>query len=428
RAHLASKYTNIYNLGREWWRRNIVPSHIKNLNRDAYSPQVVSLGPFHHGEPHLRPMEEHKQRALMHFVKRVKVRFDDLAAAMYEEVQQLQDAYQKLDEVFINEDRFVKLMMVDGCFMLETACLSGNCASNDPIFSRHGLLYIFPCIRSDMLIIENQLPLLAAPEEARCCRNRTTAGTLVLEFLATASQPLAAGVGLGLHPLDVFRKSMLLQSPPRCSRPLTDAELASSHIIRPAVELYEAGLRFKKSETLQSLRDIQFSHGVLSLPVITVDDGTEYMFLNLMALESLHIDAGAEVTCYMYLMTGIITSGKDVSLLNSQGIIRHLIESDKAVAEMFNRLSKDLVLDPESSLDDVHRIVSSYCQKPWTRLRANLVRTYAYSRSPLAAVPLAAASILLFLTIMQTVYTVLSYYQQNNFSSGPPPPSPPSLH
>ncbi|XP_020107387.1 UPF0481 protein At3g47200-like [Ananas comosus] len=422
---------------RYWSKHSIyrVPSHIKNLNRDAYSPQVVSFGPFHHGEPHLRPMEEHKQRALMHFVKRVKVRFDDLAAAMYEEVQQLQDAYQKLDEVFINEDRFVKLMIVDGCFMLEvmreTAYLAGNYASNDPIFSRHGLLYIFPCIRSDMLIIENQLPLLLLKKlvavETGQPPNGDRINRLVLEFLATASQPLAAGVGMGLHPLDVFRKSMLLQSPPRCSRPLTDAELASSHIIRPAVELYEAGLRFKKSET-QSLRDIQFSHGVLSLPVIMVDDGTEYMFLNLMAFESLHIDAGAEVTCYMYLMTGIINSAKDVSLLNSQGIIRHLIESDKAVAEMFNRLSKDLVLDPESSLDDVHRMVSSYRQKPWRRLRANLVRTYAYFRSPLAAVPLAAASILLFLTIMQTVYTVLSYYQQNNFSSGPPPPSPPSLH
>ncbi|OAY70178.1 hypothetical protein ACMD2_12635 [Ananas comosus] len=100
----------------------------------------------------------------------------------------------------------------------------------------------------------------------------------------------------------------------------------------------------------------------------------------------------------MYLMTGIITSAKDVSLLNSEGIVQRLIESDKALAEMFNRLSKDLVLDPGSSLDNVHRMVSGYCQKPWRRLRANLVRTYAYFRSPLAAVPLAAASILLFLT------------------------------
>ncbi|OAY70179.1 hypothetical protein ACMD2_12634 [Ananas comosus] len=186
-------------------------------------------------------MEEHKQRALVHFIKRTQVPFDDLVAAAYDVVQQLQDAYQKLDGEFRdNKGRFVELMIVDGCFMLE---------NEDQIINRW-----------------------------------------VLEFLSSEAQPLAAGVGLGLHPLDVFRKSMLLQSPPRRSRPQIDSDPFVSEIIRPAVELYEAGLRFKKSETLQSLRDIQFSHGVLSLPVITVDDTTEYMFLNLMAFESLHID------------------------------------------------------------------------------------------------------------------------------------------
>nr|CAD1833894.1 unnamed protein product [Ananas comosus var. bracteatus] len=214
---------------------------------------VVSLGPFHHGEPRLRPMEEHKQRALVHFIKRTQVPFDDLVAAAYDVVQQLQDAYQKLDGEFRdNKGRFVELMIVDGCFMLEKLVAvetRGQPPNEDQIINRW-----------------------------------------VLEFLSSEAQPLAAGVGLGLHPLDVFRKSMLLQSPPRRSRPQIDSDPFVSEIIRPAVELYEAGLRFKKSETLQSLRDIQFSHGVLSLPVITVDDTTEYMFLNLMAFESLHID------------------------------------------------------------------------------------------------------------------------------------------
>ena len=33
-------------------------------------------------------------------------------------------------------------------------------AANDPVFSSHGRLYLAPYIRRDMLLLENQLPML----------------------------------------------------------------------------------------------------------------------------------------------------------------------------------------------------------------------------------------------------------------------------
>uniref|UniRef100_A0A0D9WPJ2 Uncharacterized protein n=1 Tax=Leersia perrieri TaxID=77586 RepID=A0A0D9WPJ2_9ORYZ len=51
------------------WRKHSiyrVPPHIKNGNGRAYAPVVVSLGPFHHGEPDLLPMEMHKRQGLLH--------------------------------------------------------------------------------------------------------------------------------------------------------------------------------------------------------------------------------------------------------------------------------------------------------------------------------------------------------------------------
>lgn len=48
-----------------------VPEWIKRLSRnDAYGPRVVSLGPFHHGNPHLQHMEEHKTQAMQRLVHR----------------------------------------------------------------------------------------------------------------------------------------------------------------------------------------------------------------------------------------------------------------------------------------------------------------------------------------------------------------------
>nr|CAB3491792.1 unnamed protein product [Digitaria exilis] len=55
-----------------WKQHSIywVPEFIKGwTNSKAYQPQFVSLGPYHHGEPHLLPMEEHKHRAMLHLVK-----------------------------------------------------------------------------------------------------------------------------------------------------------------------------------------------------------------------------------------------------------------------------------------------------------------------------------------------------------------------
>nr|CAB3491707.1 unnamed protein product [Digitaria exilis] len=52
-------------------------------------------------------------------------------------------------------------MVVDGCFLLEVMRATGlDYAPNDPIFSRHGAVYMVPYIRRDMLMLENQLPLL----------------------------------------------------------------------------------------------------------------------------------------------------------------------------------------------------------------------------------------------------------------------------
>jgi hypothetical protein len=104
-------------------------------------------------------------------------------------------------------------------------------------------------------------------------------------------------------------------------------------------------------------------------------------------------------------MDNIIDNERDVSLLHSRGIIQNAIGSDKAVAKLFNSLSKDIALDPDSSLELVQRQVNAYCKKPWNAWRANLIQTYF--RNPWAILSIVAALILFALTIVQTVYTIL---------------------
>lgn len=141
-----------------------VPEFIKALNRPAYRPQMVAFGPYHHHDPSLQLMEKHKKRVLLFFLKRTSKPLHLYLKALEKVVQQLMDFYDELDVEWQDKDRFLQLMMLDGCFLHEILHISqGICdhyPDNDPFFSHHGMLYNLPCIRRDVLMIENQVPLL----------------------------------------------------------------------------------------------------------------------------------------------------------------------------------------------------------------------------------------------------------------------------
>jgi hypothetical protein len=166
-----------------WKQRSIyrVPEFMKKItNRDAYEPQFVSLGPYHHGVPHLLPMEEHKRRALVHLVKRAGKPPAAFVEAIEDVVDELQAAYDDLDDKWRGEKRgnFVEMMVTDGCFLLELASLVrilvmknsdkyaaddsilSDYAADDPIFSECSISNLWSIMRKDMISKENQLPLV----------------------------------------------------------------------------------------------------------------------------------------------------------------------------------------------------------------------------------------------------------------------------
>ncbi|XP_039159379.1 UPF0481 protein At3g47200 [Eucalyptus grandis] len=387
---------------------------VTDLNSKAYRPQVVSFGPYHHGEEHLRPMEDHKERALLRILKRSQKPIECFLESLREVAGDLVESYEELDQKWKEgscegaTDQFLELMITDGCFMLEILRTGTkrveDYAPNDPIFGNHGKYHILPYIRRDMLMLENQLPIqvldrLVTLENDDGKKDDELINRLILNFYSPGMR--ITSMGKCLHVLDVFRKSMLRDF--KSTQPELDkmGHDGSEEIIRSATELRDAGIRFKKSKT-KSLNDISYSWGVLRLPAIVVDDTTESTFLNLIAFERFHVGAGSEVTSYIYFMNSIINNEQDVALLHARGIIQNAIGSNKAVAKLFNSLSKDVTLDCDGSLDAVHRKVSEYCKRRLNRWRARLYRTYF--RNPWARLSLIAAIVLLTLVMIQTVF------------------------
>jgi hypothetical protein len=162
-----------------WKQHSIyrVPEFIKKMtNRDAYQPQFVSLGPLHHGEPHLMPMEEHKRRAVLHMVKRARKPLTKFVEAIEEVADELEAAYDGLDDRWRGASRgsFVEMMVTDGCFLLELMRIDlsrvakddgggevdTGYAANDPVFSTSSFLNLWPIMSNDMIAMENQIPLI----------------------------------------------------------------------------------------------------------------------------------------------------------------------------------------------------------------------------------------------------------------------------
>ncbi|XP_030441220.1 UPF0481 protein At3g47200-like [Syzygium oleosum] len=398
-----------------WGKRSIykVPGRSTNLNRKTYRPLAVSFGPYHYGQKHLYPMEEHKHRALLHFVRRSRKPPERFLESLREVEEDLMASYEALAPEWKEgsgkgiASKFLQLMITDGCFMLEilrttTEEVNGY-ASNDPIFSKHGQHYALPDIKRDMLLLENQLPMLVLERLVAVCgdmKEDNYINRLILNFyFPSANNPT---MGKCLHVLDVYRKSMLMDTKKKDKGKNDD----SDKLIRPATELHEHGVQFEVSDNT-SLNDVSFASGVLRLPKFPVDDDTESIFLDLIAFERSHVGAGNEVTSYICFMDDIIDKGRDVALLRSKGIIQNFMESDEAAAKLFNSLAKDVKLDPDSSLRDVMNEVKEYFKKRRHMWWANLMHTYF--RNPWVILSLIAAVVLFGLTAIQTVYAVLSY-------------------
>ena len=47
-----------------------VPPTLRQINPEAYTPQVISIGPIHHGKQKLQAMQIQKKRYLIEFCKR----------------------------------------------------------------------------------------------------------------------------------------------------------------------------------------------------------------------------------------------------------------------------------------------------------------------------------------------------------------------
>lgn len=115
---------------------------------------------------------------------------------------------------------------------------------------------------------------------------------------------------------------------------------------------------------------------------------------------------------YVVLMNRLMSTPRDAELLVKHGILENKLGGAIEASTLANKLADGVIMKPnEFYFAEVCEGLNGYCRRPWNAWKANLKQSYF--NTPWAIVSVIAASLLIVLTIVQTVCSVMSLDDRN---------------
>ncbi|KAK6914239.1 Protein of unknown function DUF247, plant [Dillenia turbinata] len=192
-------------------------------------------------------------------------------------------------------------------------------------------------------------------------------------------------------------------------------------LISCSTSLLEKGVKFKGKTfgNQYTLFDVKFTfeEGTLEMSPLTINTNTKAVFLNLLACERYCRPSDQKyVRDYMALIDCLVDSSDDVEILRKHGIFENSSQDNEEITKLFDRPKDDFInIDPKNFVYlETFQTVNSYCDNCWTHFVVTRSKWMAklrakYFDSPWTLISLLAATFLLALTVVQTIYAVLSY-------------------
>jgi len=95
-----------------------VPKKLHKIKPEAYTPKLISIGPFHHGGSEFKDMEKHKVRYFKDFLKRTRKSMEDLLEIIKVDKEKISHCYSE-DCIVQSVDHFMKMILLDAIFIIE---------------------------------------------------------------------------------------------------------------------------------------------------------------------------------------------------------------------------------------------------------------------------------------------------------------------
>uniref|UniRef100_A0A0A0LM96 Uncharacterized protein n=1 Tax=Cucumis sativus TaxID=3659 RepID=A0A0A0LM96_CUCSA len=381
-----------------------VPKQLCEMNPKAYAPQLISIGPFYyHAHKNLIANEQYKLQGFNNFLHRV----NKMSLEQQERTRSLNDLVKKAqswvkearncyaESINMNDEDFIKMMLVDERI---------------------------PDIDDDLIKLENQLPffvlqhlfdLIPKHNDNPNCFKQLTYKYLNMGWLENYEPSDILSIK-PKHFIDFL--SFYFVPHHRCEHDQESSDMKEWNVIIPPsiTELCEAGVTIKKAENTKCLMNIRFENGILEIPPLHIDDYFEPMMRNLLAFEHFPVEVNnTYVIPYVTFMDYLISTEKDVNLLVKEKIIINDIGgSDREVSQLFNNLCKFVSSSPNDNyFNNISEGLREHCDRWWNKAKASL--KHNYFNTPWAAISFSAATVLLVLTILQTVFSAISAFPKS---------------
>lgn len=396
-----------------------IPHILRRGNENVFVPNLVSIGPYHHGHEDLKAMEEIKQWYLHCLLERrgnQEASMMSFVKGIRSMEKYCRDCYG--EKVNLSSDDFVEIMVVDGCFIIElfrkyiTDAKAGKCATkvfperDDPVFDTS---WMIATLLYDLLLLENQIPWRVLDCLFKLTRENdeieeTSLSQLTLfyfEFYTLGRYPKKIEETGSKHLLDFIRSCLLgaTKEDSTNNHPSTDWAPIPS-----VTELLQAGVKFRRTD--DSMLNITFENGVMKIPPIVVNENGESLFRNLIVYEQCEASVyECKITSYAVVLDNLINTSSDVDILMQKGILfTHLSKED--IASFFNKLYNNTI-PGHFSYKELTDKVNEHYHGRFNRWKTILARDYF--NNPWSTLAFAGALFGLGLTFMQTLYAILAY-------------------
>ncbi|RVW62304.1 UPF0481 protein [Vitis vinifera] len=347
-----------------WPRIPKVPQLLRGTHdfERLYEPRVISIGPYHHGKPHLQPVEtiklQYAQNSWLIVTRTSKLCTQKLES----NIEALRKCY---DKIPTDDEKLAWMMLLDGCFLLQfiRSRKDGSTVDLSNVLRIHQINFV----ERDLFLLENQLPfgVLQLIFEGAKFNDGSTMEQMIKNFVTRiASLQPSSEIRLDerSHLLDLLRSAILGKSAPKQerqpdkkeSRRRLQGEMGGSVAHGKKANNKAFGSLFETSRSLKLPGSIS----------------NQSRFLNIVAYEMCP-DAPNDytVTSYLRFLYELIDHADDVKELRSRHILINHLGSDEDVARIFNEIANDVV-DTEVYGDVKARIQKDYNKRVNTCIAA----------------------------------------------------------
>ncbi|KAG2685646.1 hypothetical protein I3760_10G134800 [Carya illinoinensis] len=407
-----------------------VPVTIREINGNKwYDPRVVSIGHYHYNKhERLQRIQKHKWKfysilvskarespSLEYLMKKIR-RLEAQARGFYSEKIEFESDQEN--------DTFLKMLILDGCFILELFRVLGkqrqlesDVQSDHPISS---VAWALPHLYGDLLLLENQIPFVVLKTlfgETRRPDDQDDHDSLTLLALRFFNKVMRRSdeelrkiegekdLNNSLHLLDLVRQSFIT---PDLDQPPEGENSETVPVIYCITKLLKAGITIKLREA-DSFLAVKFKNGVIEMPKITVDYFMHSFVVNCRAFEQLHEKISSKhITVYAYFLDCLVNTAKDVEYLYERKIIASYVGKNSEVVQFINNMGKEIDVETHqfylyNFFGKVNRRYKNTYHVNWTGLK------HRYCNTPWSCISASAAFVLLGLTFLQTYYTIYAY-------------------